>query len=316
MRSSSTFPADRSPVRIPSTACSLALAACLVCAAAAPRDAAAQYGIRLARFNVASLMDDSTGWDRDYAIVFPQEQSREGALMWSCGDDSTRLVAAVRLPEEGAEGATRRAVWSIHGWAPDTSSLRGSAGSRVWFVDEADVDSLTHRVRQSDAMTLRIESAGAGEIEYIYMLAGADTALSSVACGAAADSAAPSGRETLRRLSRNPFRTADGWLDDDPYPVGWWPRLKNLSEFYHTLVRSYPPALRDAGVSGSVLLRFRVLEDGRVEAQTARVIRSTHPDFTPAALSVLQAMRFRPAVRNGRVTSVWATQPIEFRTAN
>lgn len=302
-------------MHIPSIA-RIALAAGLICAAA-PGEAAAQFGIHLASFNVSSHMDDSTGRDRDYAIVFPQEEPREGALMWSCGDDSTRLVAAVRLPEEGAEGATRRTVWSIHGWAPDTASLHGEAGSRVWFVDDAEVDSLTRRVRESDAMTLRIASAGAGEeTEYLYKLAGADTALSLVECGAEADSAAPSGRETLRRLSHDPHRTPEGRLDHDEDPAGWWPRLENLSEFYHSLVRRYPPDLRDAGVSGSVLLRFRVLEDGRVEAETARVIHSSHSAFEPAALSVLQVMRFRPAVRNGSVTRVWVTQPIEFRTSS
>jgi TonB family protein len=124
----------------------------------------------------------------------------------------------------------------------------------------------------------------------------------------------PSGRATLRSLSREPFLRDDGRLDTDSLPTEWMPRLLNLAEFYRELVRRYPVDLRDAGVAGTVDLRIRVLEDGTVEGATARVLRSSHERFTPVALAVLGRMRFRPAVRNGHVSAVWVTLPIQFQT--
>jgi len=90
------------------------------------------------------------------------------------------------------------------------------------------------------------------------------------------------------------------------------PELINREMVAIALSREYPQDLRAMGLNGTVVLRFRLMEDGRADRATVRVEQITHPGFGDAARRVVYAMRFRPARLNGRAVSVWVTMPVTF----
>jgi protein TonB len=74
----------------------------------------------------------------------------------------------------------------------------------------------------------------------------------------------------------------------------------------------YPPVLRDAGISGYVVIRFIVDTLGTVEQPSIKVVLSTHDGFIePARASVAGAM-FHPARWGDRPVRQLAEQPIRF----
>jgi TonB family protein len=90
------------------------------------------------------------------------------------------------------------------------------------------------------------------------------------------------------------------------------PELANGPEVAQALSRGYPRMLRDAGTSGTVLVRVQIATDGRVDMETARVLWGTHPGFTAAVMYVLRRMRFRPARVGGHAVASWANFPVSF----
>jgi TonB family protein len=101
------------------------------------------------------------------------------------------------------------------------------------------------------------------------------------------------------------------WLED----VEEQPELVNRAAVSGALSREYPPQLRASGQTGTVLLRFRVMEDGKADRRTVSVEQVSHPDFADAAVRVVYAMRFRPARLNRRPVPVWVTLPVTFTLA-
>ncbi len=93
------------------------------------------------------------------------------------------------------------------------------------------------------------------------------------------------------------------------------PRLSNGADFGRQLERNYPPLLRDARVSGTVTVRFRVNEDGRVDGESISISSSTHEQFNDPTIRAVRSMRFRPARVNGRPVRVWVEQPIQWTVA-
>lgn len=77
---------------------------------------------------------------------------------------------------------------------------------------------------------------------------------------------------------------------------------------------SYPPALYEAGVEGSVVLQLFVNEDGEIVPDSSRIAEgSGHVELDSAALAGVSAMRFAPARRNGSPVSTSFLQPVYFR---
>jgi protein TonB len=93
------------------------------------------------------------------------------------------------------------------------------------------------------------------------------------------------------------------------------PRPTNASDFQRQLARNYPPLLRDAGVTGTVQVRFRVLENGQVDGESIQITSSTHEQFNDPTMRAVRALRFRPAKVNGRPVKVWVEQPIQWTVA-
>ncbi|HEX8903847.1 MAG TPA: TonB family protein [Longimicrobiaceae bacterium] len=91
------------------------------------------------------------------------------------------------------------------------------------------------------------------------------------------------------------------------------PDLSNRAEVIRQISRNYPPLLRDAGVTGEVVLRMRVLADGHVDPESISIESSTHDAFADAAKRVVERMRFRPAKVGGKAVKVWVTLPVTFQ---
>lgn len=72
----------------------------------------------------------------------------------------------------------------------------------------------------------------------------------------------------------------------------------------------YPAAMRQNGVSGSVLVEFDVNAEGRVVR--AEVLRYTHHEFADPAVRAVRKWRFEPGRRHGRAVPFRMTVPIEF----
>lgn len=75
---------------------------------------------------------------------------------------------------------------------------------------------------------------------------------------------------------------------------------------------AYPALLRQAGISGRVLIEAVVDTAGRVEVNSARVVDATDPAFGAAALASVQQALFRPARMYGRAVRVRVQLPVEF----
>jgi TonB family protein len=94
------------------------------------------------------------------------------------------------------------------------------------------------------------------------------------------------------------------------------PQLINRAAVSQALSREYPRELREMGQTGTVTLRFRVLENGEVDRPSVAVERYTHPDFSEAAVRVVYRMRFRAARYRGQPVPVWVTLPVNFTLYN
>ena len=93
------------------------------------------------------------------------------------------------------------------------------------------------------------------------------------------------------------------------------PRIADPEAAAAELEAAYPPELREAGVSGTVVLRFRLLPTGRVDAGSLSVARSSDPRFAGAAADVARRLRFVPALLHGRPVRVWVELPLQFESS-
>lgn len=96
-----------------------------------------------------------------------------------------------------------------------------------------------------------------------------------------------------------------------PYTVP--PEILNREDVMKALGDEYPPALREAGVEGTVNVWYFIDEEGRVEA--TRIQQSSgHEALDQAALRVAAMMEFSPALNRDEPVGVWVAFPITFRT--
>lgn len=92
-----------------------------------------------------------------------------------------------------------------------------------------------------------------------------------------------------------------------PVAADTLPVLLDASAVARAMQAAYPPLLRDAGVTGTAVLRFRV--DSRGVPGEAEVVRASHPAFADAAKRALREARFS-APRGG---SAMVTLPFAFQ---
>jgi len=75
---------------------------------------------------------------------------------------------------------------------------------------------------------------------------------------------------------------------------------------------SYPPALKQVGVEGSVQLQYVVGIDGRVEPRSLIVVSSTNKAFEGPAIEAIMAAHFRPARIHGHDVRQLVEQVVRF----
>jgi protein TonB len=88
------------------------------------------------------------------------------------------------------------------------------------------------------------------------------------------------------------------------------PRVSNEDEIKRLLRRLYPSILRDAGITGRVLLRFVVDTGGRVEPSSVQILSASHQAFGAASALAAERFRFSPARIGGRTVRVLVSVPI------
>jgi TonB family protein len=88
------------------------------------------------------------------------------------------------------------------------------------------------------------------------------------------------------------------------------PRPLNRDAIRAGMVRSYPRELRRSGVIGSVQVRMRLADDGRVSA--VFVTHSTDARFNELSLALAQALRFTPATIGRKRVAVWVELPFQW----
>jgi TonB family protein len=73
----------------------------------------------------------------------------------------------------------------------------------------------------------------------------------------------------------------------------------------------YPREAIRKGIEGRVMLHFRIDEDGK--PTQIEVARSLHPLCDSAAVQGLRAVRFAPAMRDGKRIPVYMKLPVRFQ---
>lgn len=91
------------------------------------------------------------------------------------------------------------------------------------------------------------------------------------------------------------------------------PLLLNTKEITQALNEGYPTELREARISGSVVVWLYVDDSGRVTESLLHK-RSDHEAFDAAALSIVRRMQFRPALMDEEPVAVWILQRVDFNT--
>lgn len=74
----------------------------------------------------------------------------------------------------------------------------------------------------------------------------------------------------------------------------------------------FPPALRDAGISGRVVMQFVVDTTGRVEPRSVRILTSSRYGFEQAARDAIGRARFEPARVRGHAVRQLVQQAVVF----
>jgi protein TonB len=75
----------------------------------------------------------------------------------------------------------------------------------------------------------------------------------------------------------------------------------------------YPPVLQSAGIAGSVDLQYIVDTTGHAEANSFKVMKSTHPAFAEPAKEAIAKGVFKPAKFKGQPVRQLVQQRISFK---
>ena len=74
----------------------------------------------------------------------------------------------------------------------------------------------------------------------------------------------------------------------------------------------YPAALREAGISGFVVIEFVIETTGRVDPSSINIVRSSNAAFEGAAIDVIRKSLFRAGRVRGMAVRVLVQQQIDF----
>jgi TonB family protein len=102
---------------------------------------------------------------------------------------------------------------------------------------------------------------------------------------------------------------------EDALASGFLPAeaVDRLAEPLVPIRPAYPARMRALGLEGEVSAEVGVKPDGR--AGPARVVASSHHDFTRALREALRSTRFRAAEKDGRPVPSWLPLHVRFELA-
>lgn len=130
----------------------------------------------------------------------------------------------------------------------------------------------------------------------------------------------PAGRTAVTGHQRVPLVLRAAWFEsagiDPESPVFVFVeesplRLLNSDEISRAVSETYPPDLRDAGVSTTVTVGLRVQPDGTTDDRV--VVRTSGYDpADAAAMAVVERMEFAPPELDGCPVTVRAALPVRF----
>jgi TonB family protein len=281
-----------------------------------------QQAFRVGSFHVQQHIDPITDEDRSIALLTPTGGvAMRGTVAWACGSSEVGLIVGVSLAYSSRDGSSRSIVWRFDRDKPDTSFVMGLSGGETWFLRDQDLAPFTIRAKTASRLVIRDlgESPSYVSTDYIYDLNGSSSALNRLSCARNPRILGRPVDETVPVLDLDTLSASPPVHEvEETYElsaVEELPRPANGAEFQQLLRRYYPPLLRDAGVTGTVQVRFRVLDSGQVDANSITISYSTLEQFNDPAMRAIMALRFRPAKINGRPVNVWVEQPIQFNTS-
>lgn len=113
------------------------------------------------------------------------------------------------------------------------------------------------------------------------------------------------------------FASADGACAQDtvygPEEVQVPPKVASPGEVADMVRRSYPPMLQERGLGGSVQIQVVVGADGKVEAESVKVLAATVAVLGDAAKKVASRIPFTPATKDGQPVRCRVIIPITYR---
>ena len=90
------------------------------------------------------------------------------------------------------------------------------------------------------------------------------------------------------------------------------PTLRSPRDAQAAVLRTYPRALRDAGIGGKVQVRFVVRADGTVDPSSIEVLAASQEVFAQAAVEALREIRFVPGRRDGQPVASVVIMPVVY----
>jgi TonB family protein len=240
----------------------------------------------------------------------PTGDTTEGRLSWICLKDEGKLLLDFSGYQH--DGTVTSATWQFDQDEPETVYLRRRSGG-PWLWGDRDAARFLSRVKSAKSLVIRMlgnrswrpATAYTYDLERLSALRGVECVRDS-AVPAAADRPPPEG------LSHEAPSDSGGDVTYELSAVEQQPEMDNVAEIWRHVVRNYPPALRDAGIPGEVLVRFRVPKDGLVDIRSIEIIDSTNELFNAEVIRMLLRAHFRPAHINGRPVNVWVELPVRW----
>lgn len=257
---------------------------------------------------------DATHADMNHALLKPDAYAGTGELVWSCGGEPGGLAAGLHLAGDSSIVPVR-VLLTLDGAPPVATVWRTRAHDALAILQAQDGGDVFANARQAERLTVQVLAAPPFRpaAEYVYLLAGLDPALTRMGCSAGAvPGARGAGASTLRNmLAITPEMAGNRSLP--PLGVVYEARPVELGAYRSSLQSRFPALLQNRRAVGELILRFVVLENGRVDRTRISVVRSTHEELNATAMRSLGQLWFHPAQVNGVLpVRAWVELPIRF----
>lgn len=90
------------------------------------------------------------------------------------------------------------------------------------------------------------------------------------------------------------------------------PSFKSAQQAQRAIVRSYPRTLQDAGIGGTVQVRFIVSADGSVLSESIEIVASSSKALGDAARQAVGDIQFKPGKKDGSAVPAVVVMPIRY----